>query len=75
MLPCLTLLPFSVGSAVNFMQYNRPAASDFDEWETEYDNLGWGSKNLIPLVNKVRKSAISSNPVTKMNKSGRDIRN
>ncbi|KAJ7210036.1 GMC oxidoreductase-domain-containing protein [Mycena pura] len=40
------------GSSVNFMLYNRPAASDLDEWETEYGNAGWGSKDLIPLMKK-----------------------
>ncbi len=36
------------------MLYNRPAASDFDGWETDFGNEGWGSKDLIPLLQKVR---------------------
>ncbi|KAJ7770632.1 GMC oxidoreductase-domain-containing protein [Mycena metata] len=40
------------GSSVNFMMYNRPAASDFDAWETEFGNVGWSSKDLIPLLQK-----------------------
>lgn len=42
------------GSAVNFLMYNRPSASDYDDWETEYNNPGWGSKELIPLLCNVR---------------------
>ena len=37
------------------MVYTRPAASDYDDWETAYKNHGWGSKDLIPLLRKVRK--------------------
>ncbi|KAJ3994163.1 hypothetical protein F5050DRAFT_1839828, partial [Lentinula boryana] len=40
------------GSAVNFMIYTRPAASDFDDWE-KLGNPGWGSESLIPLARKV----------------------
>ncbi|KAJ7039912.1 GMC oxidoreductase-domain-containing protein [Mycena alexandri] len=40
------------GSSVNFMLYNRPAASDFDAWETDFGNAGWSSKDLIPLLQK-----------------------
>ncbi|KAH9921137.1 GMC oxidoreductase-domain-containing protein [Fomitopsis serialis] len=40
------------GSSVNFTVYARPAASDFDDWETTYGNPGWGSKDLIPLLKK-----------------------
>ncbi|KAF7348027.1 Alcohol oxidase [Mycena sanguinolenta] len=40
------------GSSVNFVLYNRPAASDFDDWETEFGNVGWSSKELIPLLKK-----------------------
>ncbi|KAJ7770659.1 GMC oxidoreductase-domain-containing protein [Mycena metata] len=40
------------GSSVNFMMYNRPAASDFDAWEAEFGNVGWSSKDLIPLLQK-----------------------
>jgi alcohol oxidase len=41
------------GSSINFMLYNRPSASDYDDWETKYGNQGWGSKNIIPLLQKV----------------------
>ncbi|KZT68076.1 GMC oxidoreductase [Daedalea quercina L-15889] len=40
------------GSSVNFTVYARPAASDFDDWENTYGNVGWGSKDLIPLLRK-----------------------
>ncbi|KAJ7731065.1 GMC oxidoreductase-domain-containing protein [Mycena metata] len=40
------------GSAVNFMLYNRPAGSDFDDWEIEYGNAGWGKADLAPLLQK-----------------------
>ncbi|KAJ6460827.1 hypothetical protein C8R47DRAFT_1242121 [Mycena vitilis] len=40
------------GSAVNWVMYNRPAASDFDEWEKEYGNVGWSAKDLIPMLQK-----------------------
>ncbi|KAJ7045906.1 alcohol oxidase [Mycena alexandri] len=40
------------GSSVNFMLYNRASASDYDDWEVEYSNPGWGSKVLIPLLIK-----------------------
>lgn len=36
------------------MVYTRGAASDYDDWETEYGNTGWGSKHLIPLLKKVQ---------------------
>ena len=34
--------------------YARPSASDYDGWETVYQNPGWVSKDLIPLLIKVR---------------------
>ncbi|KIJ67569.1 GMC oxidoreductase [Hydnomerulius pinastri MD-312] len=40
------------GSNVNFMMYTRASASDYDDWETIYKNEGWGSKELIPLLQK-----------------------
>ncbi|KAF7348436.1 GMC oxidoreductase [Mycena venus] len=40
------------GSSVNFMLYNRPAASDFDAWEKDYGNVGWSAKDLIPMLQK-----------------------
>ena len=36
------------------MVYTRASASDYDDWETVYKNPGWGSKELIPLLQKVR---------------------
>src|SRR5882762_8469590 len=36
------------------MMYTRASASDYDDWETVYQNPGWGSKNLIPLLRKAR---------------------
>ncbi|PPQ69188.1 hypothetical protein CVT25_006966 [Psilocybe cyanescens] len=40
------------GSSINFAMYMRPAASDFDDWETIHGNKGWSSKELIPLLKK-----------------------
>ncbi|KAI0030688.1 alcohol oxidase-like protein [Vararia minispora EC-137] len=40
------------GSSVNFAMYTRAAASDYDDWEQMYNNPGWGSKDLIPLLKK-----------------------
>ncbi|KAI0043153.1 GMC oxidoreductase [Auriscalpium vulgare] len=40
------------GSSINFMMYTRASRSDFDDWETEYGNTGWGSNDLIPLLKK-----------------------
>ncbi|PBK85827.1 alcohol oxidase [Armillaria gallica] len=59
------------GSSVNFMLYNRPAASDFDSWENEFGNEGWGSTDIIPLLQKAetyevdptRKTHGSSGPI------------
>ncbi|KAF8075818.1 GMC oxidoreductase-domain-containing protein [Lyophyllum atratum] len=39
-------------SSVNFAMYTRAAASDYDDWESVYNNPGWGSKHLIPLLKK-----------------------
>ena len=36
------------------MMYTRASASDYDDWENIYGNPGWGSKDLIPLLEKVR---------------------
>ena len=35
------------------MMYTRAAASDYDDWEKIYNNPGWGSQDLIPLLQKV----------------------
>jgi len=35
------------------MVYTRPSASDYDDWENVYQNPGWGSKALIPLLRKI----------------------
>lgn len=35
--------------------YTRPSLSDYDDWEMKYHNLGWGSKDLLPLIQKVRR--------------------
>ncbi|KAI0693654.1 GMC oxidoreductase-domain-containing protein [Cytidiella melzeri] len=40
------------GSSINFMMYTRAAASDYDEWENTFKNPGWGSKDIIPLLQK-----------------------
>ena len=33
--------------------YNRPSASDYDDWKNVHENPGWGSDELIPLLKKV----------------------
>ncbi|TFY81884.1 hypothetical protein EWM64_g2125 [Hericium alpestre] len=43
---------FGGGSSVNWTVYTRPSASDFDDWETKYKNPGWGSQDIIPLLQK-----------------------
>ena len=35
------------------MMYTRAAASDYDDWENTFRNPGWGSADLIPLLQKV----------------------
>ncbi|KDQ20446.1 hypothetical protein BOTBODRAFT_626187 [Botryobasidium botryosum FD-172 SS1] len=40
------------GSSVNWMMYTRAAASDYDDWETKYGNVGWKAKDLLPLLKK-----------------------
>lgn len=37
---------------MNFMMYTRASASDYDDWKTAYENPGWGSDDLIPLLRK-----------------------
>ncbi|TCD66633.1 hypothetical protein EIP91_001100 [Steccherinum ochraceum] len=41
------------GSSVNFAVYNRGAPSEYDEWETTFQNPGWGSKDILPLLQKM----------------------
>lgn len=48
------------------MIYMRPSASDYDDWETVYKNPGWGSKDLIPLLRKVRKIGLSTGSGAKL---------
>lgn len=40
------------GTAINFMMYTRPVASDLDDWEVEYGNSGWGFKSILPMFMK-----------------------
>lgn len=49
----LLTIELCAGSSINFMQYNQPAKSDFDAWETQFDNVGWGSRDMLPLLRKV----------------------
>ncbi len=35
------------------MMYMCASASDYDDWEMVYENPGWGSDDLIPLLRKV----------------------
>lgn len=50
------------GSSVNFMVYARASASDYDDWEIEYGNPGWGSKDLIALAKKAENFQENSDP-------------
>jgi alcohol oxidase len=38
--------------------YTRASKSDYDDWETVYENPGWGSKDLLPLLKKVSPSFV-----------------
>ncbi|EIM87865.1 alcohol oxidase-like protein [Stereum hirsutum FP-91666 SS1] len=40
------------GSSVNFGMYTRGSRSDYDDWETTFENPGWSSEHLIPLFKK-----------------------
>ena len=42
------------------MMYNRAVASDFDDWEQVHTTPGWGAKDLVPLLKKVRGSHCNS---------------
>jgi alcohol oxidase len=48
------------GGSVNFMMYTRASASDYDDWKTVYENPGWGSKDLIPLLKKTENYQVAS---------------
>ncbi|KAF8997719.1 GMC oxidoreductase-domain-containing protein [Cyathus striatus] len=52
------------GSSVNFLMYNRAAASDFNDWETKFENPGWSSKDLIPLLRKTETYQIKEDEPT-----------
>ncbi|CCM05912.1 uncharacterized protein FIBRA_08150 [Fibroporia radiculosa] len=54
---------FGGGSSVNAV-YARPSASDFDDWEHCYGNAGWGSKDLIPLFQKMETFQVESHADT-----------
>ncbi|KAJ7079670.1 hypothetical protein C8R44DRAFT_754558, partial [Mycena epipterygia] len=41
------------GSSV-LMMHSRPAASNFDDWKDKFGNHGWSSKDLVPLLQKVK---------------------
>ena len=41
------------------MMYTRASASDYDDWEKVYENPGWGSNDLIPLLRKVFSPPVS----------------
>ncbi|KAJ3759602.1 GMC oxidoreductase-domain-containing protein [Lentinula raphanica] len=47
------------GSAVNFLLYARPPASDYDDWKN-LGNIGWGAESLIPLSKKIENYQIPS---------------
>lgn len=58
------------GSSINAMVYTRAAASDYDDWEKNYGNKGWASKDLIPLVNKAETYQPQVNDPSVHGKSG-----
>ena len=41
--------------------YTRASPSDYDDWETKYRNPGWGFKELLPFLRKVRTAADEMN--------------
>lgn len=47
--PCICRL----GTSLIGMTYTHACASDYDDWEKVYENPGWGSKELVPLLRKV----------------------
>ncbi|KAF8462186.1 alcohol oxidase-like protein, partial [Russula ochroleuca] len=47
------------GGSVNFLVYTRASASDYDDWKTVYENPGWGSNDLIPLLRKTETYQVS----------------
>ncbi|TFK74193.1 alcohol oxidase [Pluteus cervinus] len=52
------------GSGVNFTMYTRASASDYDDWENQFANPGWGSKDIIPLLKKAETYQVDpSNPL------------
>lgn len=55
---------FGGGSSVNVLTYTRAAASDYDDWETTHENPGWGSKNLIPLAEKLETFQVNTSAET-----------
>ncbi|KAI0066446.1 alcohol oxidase-like protein [Artomyces pyxidatus] len=52
------------GSSVNFTMYTRASKSDYDDWETEFGNVGWGSEDLLPLLKKTETYQIQPNAPT-----------
>ncbi|KAG1761216.1 GMC oxidoreductase-domain-containing protein [Suillus occidentalis] len=48
------------GSSVNFMNYTRSPASDFDDWGVD----GWESKSLIPLMKKLETYEVQTDRLT-----------
>ncbi|KAI0066441.1 alcohol oxidase-like protein [Artomyces pyxidatus] len=40
------------GSSIDFAMYGLASKSDYDDWEIEFKNPGWGSADLVPLVKK-----------------------
>ncbi|KZV84968.1 alcohol oxidase [Exidia glandulosa HHB12029] len=46
------------GTAINFMMYTRGAASDYDDWEVEHENPGWGFESLLPMFEKFETCAV-----------------
>jgi len=54
----------------------RAAASDYDDWENEHQNPGWGSAKLISLLKKVSYRPLLGVGIftLKLSLSGRNLR-
>ncbi|KAJ6494576.1 GMC oxidoreductase-domain-containing protein [Mycena sanguinolenta] len=52
------------GSSVNWMYYNRPSKSDFDDWVNQFGNEGWSSKEILPLFEKLETYEVAPNQPT-----------
>ncbi|ETW83635.1 GMC oxidoreductase 6 [Heterobasidion irregulare TC 32-1] len=52
------------GSSVNFTVYTRASKSDYDDWKNIHGNAGWGSEDLVPLLEKTETYQITPGALT-----------